>query len=537
MGEGPGRQEGHVGAGSVFLARMGAARVDGIALVCIAAFATLYMSGIVLNGFIYPRVALYFGAAREIATLAGGLTYLCALLIARVKPECLFVKRISVVFVVLSIAMAPMLAYALQSSDPFVTVVALCIRSVVRAWAMTLLVASLIRVRKLKSVTLIVVIGLVLGGAVHLVMPLFGAIGAATAFLSLVTVLPVALLTGLAQPVLGRVRTGAPADVVELLHPSAFLKPSHGLFVCVLLFSIAAGYAMCLGEIENAPAGKSSFAFVLLAVVVYAFVVKGDHQEDLLFSFSVVLVMAGFLMVPVTLGNDSTVANLLIDLGENCFEILLWLMFASIGRRNLFAMLPTFGFAEFCSSVGTDIGAMAGHASNALVHGDERMVVSFALLFSFVFFAFLWLGFRRFSFTEVVFGVEPVSAWAFPGVGSASDSPLLSSRGEAGRSKDGAAPSFAVDDAEDAGEGAEGMRQGGDPAEAMVRRCAELAGSFGLTEREGEIFAMLARGRNARFIMEEFVLSRNTVKSHIKHIYGKLGVHSQQELIDMVEGK
>ncbi|EJU34325.1 transcriptional regulator, LuxR domain protein [Slackia sp. CM382] len=30
-------------------------------------------------------------------------------------------------------------------------------------------------------------------------------------------------------------------------------------------------------------------------------------------------------------------------------------------------------------------------------------------------------------------------------------------------------------------------------------------------------------------------MSRNTVKTHVANIYAKLGVHSQQELIDMVE--
>ena len=33
------------------------------------------------------------------------------------------------------------------------------------------------------------------------------------------------------------------------------------------------------------------------------------------------------------------------------------------------------------------------------------------------------------------------------------------------------------------------------------------------------------------------VISRNTTKSHIKNIYGKLDVHSHQELIDLVEGQ
>ena len=71
---------------------------------------------------------------------------------------------------------------------------------------------------------------------------------------------------------------------------------------------------------------------------------------------------------------------------------------------------------------------------------------------------------------------------------------------------------------------------------SIEERCVELGAQHGLTERETEIFAMLARGRNGQFVMEHYVVSRNTVKTHVANIYGKLGVHSQQELIDIVEG-
>ena len=70
---------------------------------------------------------------------------------------------------------------------------------------------------------------------------------------------------------------------------------------------------------------------------------------------------------------------------------------------------------------------------------------------------------------------------------------------------------------------------------SIEERCAQLGAEGGLTERETEIFAMLARGRNGQYVMDHYVISRNTVKSHVKHIYAKLGVHSQQELIDLVE--
>ena len=47
---------------------------------------------------------------------------------------------------------------------------------------------------------------------------------------------------------------------------------------------------------------------------------------------------------------------------------------------------------------------------------------------------------------------------------------------------------------------------------------------------------LLARGRTSPVIQEKLVLSHNTVKTHVRHIYAKLGIHSQQELIDIVEG-
>ena len=47
---------------------------------------------------------------------------------------------------------------------------------------------------------------------------------------------------------------------------------------------------------------------------------------------------------------------------------------------------------------------------------------------------------------------------------------------------------------------------------------------------------MLARGRNAGFIMSELHIKRNTVKAHTAHVYAKIGVHSQQELLTLVQG-
>lgn len=62
-----------------------------------------------------------------------------------------------------------------------------------------------------------------------------------------------------------------------------------------------------------------------------------------------------------------------------------------------------------------------------------------------------------------------------------------------------------------------------------------LARRHHLSPRETEVFFLLAKGRNRAFIRDELVIGDETVKSHIKSVYRKIDVHSQQELIGVVE--
>ena len=48
------------------------------------------------------------------------------------------------------------------------------------------------------------------------------------------------------------------------------------------------------------------------------------------------------------------------------------------------------------------------------------------------------------------------------------------------------------------------------------------------------MFRLLARGNNTLRIQEELAITKNTLKYHARHIYEKTGVHSQQELIDLL---
>ena len=73
--------------------------------------------------------------------------------------------------------------------------------------------------------------------------------------------------------------------------------------------------------------------------------------------------------------------------------------------------------------------------------------------------------------------------------------------------------------------------------EKHVETCRAIGCRHGLTKRETEVLGLLARGRDVAFICEELYLARNTVKGYSKRIYAKLGVHSKQEVIDLVEAE
>ena len=72
-------------------------------------------------------------------------------------------------------------------------------------------------------------------------------------------------------------------------------------------------------------------------------------------------------------------------------------------------------------------------------------------------------------------------------------------------------------------------------ADPLTLRCTVLSEAHGLTPREREILEMLVRGRSKAHIAEAFLISENTVRGHVKHIYAKLEVHGKQELLDLVE--
>lgn len=72
-------------------------------------------------------------------------------------------------------------------------------------------------------------------------------------------------------------------------------------------------------------------------------------------------------------------------------------------------------------------------------------------------------------------------------------------------------------------------------ADRFEDTCHALAVRFKLSKRESEILPLALRGRTGERIAAELFIAKSTVDTHIRRIYGKCGVHSRQELIDLGE--
>ena len=68
-------------------------------------------------------------------------------------------------------------------------------------------------------------------------------------------------------------------------------------------------------------------------------------------------------------------------------------------------------------------------------------------------------------------------------------------------------------------------------------RLSSLASACALTDREVEVLYLLVQGRTNDDIAQNMFISTGTVKTHVYHIYQKLGVHTRKELMALIRGR
>lgn len=67
--------------------------------------------------------------------------------------------------------------------------------------------------------------------------------------------------------------------------------------------------------------------------------------------------------------------------------------------------------------------------------------------------------------------------------------------------------------------------------------CSHIIAEFKLSEREGQILKLIARGNTVNSIANKLYISPHTVNAHIRHIYDKVGIHKRGELLEYINMK
>ena len=452
-----------------------------------AALACLELVVIAMNAVVFPAFDNVFSPARDLSVLAHAVFLLAVGVLATFKPQVLHLKSFDVVtFACLTVG-ALLLIPALQLQSPALLVVASCLVSAGRAGALLFVGLALLDLSRYQ-IWIAVTAGFL---AALAAVPLL-ADAPAFAWALIYLVLPIVafgLVFKGAQPLFEQASEGEPPAEVAIMRPATFLPLASQLFVCLFLFHLAFGFSLRYDEALRLPFADALLAVPLAAFLLYLTLVRKSPDDDVLARVSVVCVIAGFFVV--TSDNRAALlsSNVLLSAGNVLFDMVAWVVLAEVANRNRAGAVAVFSWGRGVCALGSIAGAGLGVWCNSLIATSPDLLefVSGVMLVAVA--AYALIGLRTFSFSETVEQVDP----------------------------------------------GEGPAAAASPEDVFETRCTEVIERYGLSKREGEVFRMLARGRDRTYVQEQLVISRNTVKAHVRHIYEKLDVHSHQELIDLVQ--
>lgn len=308
----------------------------------------------------------------------------------------------------------------------------------------------------------------------------------------------------------------------------------------------------------------AGFASVVILVTIVA--LGGGDKWSRYFRPLIPFIAVTLFFLPLSEMSDGTFATMFLVMGYLCFEALMWIFFGELAQRFRLSPIYVFGLGRgmlaLAGLAGSLFPIVAANWVHLLPFGEQGVIVV-VLLIMVVAYALLP---REREIEAIVAPCPLVKAvslelndrvrplgHAGAGAGTGAGGGDAVSRAElegAGTNMDAAAdnaaqtvPAAAPTAARtpsllerssarraDEGDG-EGRKGGG----RFRTKCETVANTYLLSRRETEIMFFLAKGHNAAYIQEKLYISEGTAKTHIRHVYKKTNVHSQQELMRLVE--
>lgn len=375
------------------------------------------------------------------------------------------------------------------------------------------------------TIILNTVVAIVIGVAVYLILihwapvPLSG-------FLACVLPIAASLILWKLTPIPYYRRQEMPIFHPLPIHRTAFVL-RFGLPIVIFGFVLGALRHVCLSgllpyEDLTAQLVIGAAACAGLAVIIATMAIsKNESYWDMIFRCVLPVIALAVFCVPHLFGDYALLAGFFVIAGYICFETLMWFLIADLSQE--FRLSPIFmfglgrGLLELGSLIGSWLAQIPGDNTITGVFGNAEgaLVLMLALAV-----AYSLLPRRR----EVRAIVDPNHVIKMPGFDA------LQTHIEKQQVED--EPQQETD----------GEEVGAAEVDAKIRakgrfhaRCEEIADCYMLSRRETEVMFLLAKGHNAAFIQDKLCISKSTAKTHINHIYRKLDIHTQQELLNMVE--
>lgn len=242
----------------------------------------------------------------------------------------------------------------------------------------------------------------------------------------------------------------------------------------------------------------STAALTACALMIAVMLTQRQHLN---FMFRTLLPIIALALVGVYFIAEVTpLATFLFLLCYLLFEGALWVSYADITQRFRLTAFVVFGFGRGSLALGTLVGALAATYFSELgttLDSPSTMIVALGCI-------------------VVGFGSLPRGSEIRRLIIGESDNPV----GDWERSQEHAAEATSPEKAQ---------------VGRFKRKCELVANRYLLSKKETEVLFLLAKGRNAAYIQEQLYISEGTARTHMRHIYKKLDIHTQHELMDLVE--
>lgn len=270
------------------------------------------------------------------------------------------------------------------------------------------------------------------------------------------------------------------------------------LLGALMLVFVCFGYLQHLMSFMTMPNAEDNNGTLIqmlrggVAVLLFAvLVLQREARGGVIYRVGLLAMVAGCLLMPFFVGTEQFwVSGAFIIAGFTVFDVLIYVVFSQVAYAESEVPIKTIAVMRLLTCVSYCVGAVC---AIGLTGAGEQVSPFFSQEATLV-------GFLMTIATVLLLSSDDI--WVVLG-----------------------AQGYRVGGAG----GGEGSADAGPGA-----RFEDCFDGFGLTAREADVAELLIVGHTQARIAETLCISDNTVATHVRHVYQKVGVHNRQQFIDFV---